>query len=176
MTDEEKLYGMMAIVEEQQKNLDTTLKNIQATAIAIAKERTELTKTVGNISTTVGESASDALLNALGEAQKRFSDEMSRTTGNALKTAQDANKELEKAKNTITSFTSDLRGTLKAEISKLIFIYGLLFSVIMTLSFGGIYWYFLTKADEAQSSAVYWNAKSEQAYERCQKLKNCRTD
>ncbi|EEQ3594415.1 hypothetical protein GRB98_005184, partial [Escherichia coli] len=97
MTDEQKLYGLMAIVEEQQKTLDAALKDIQDASKSLAAERAELGRTVKNITESVGASASESLLNALGDAQRRFSEEMSVTTSEALKAAQNANQELEKA-------------------------------------------------------------------------------
>ena len=165
----------MAIAEEQQKTLDVALKDIQETSKSLAKERADLAETVRNISAQVGESASESLLNALGEAQARFNDEMHRTTSQALKTAQNANQELEKAKKTVAELTSDLRGQLTREISKSVFILSLVFCLIGTASLGGVYWYFLHQAKEAQESASYWIQKGNDAFEKCQRLKNCRS-
>jgi hypothetical protein len=163
--DEQKLYGLMTIVEEQQKNIDTTLKNIQATATAVAKERVALAETVKNISAAVGKSAADALFSALGEARERFNGEMDQTTSQALKSAQEANKELDKAKKTVDSFTYDMEGKLRREIT-----------VIGLLSSGGIYWYALQKVNDAQQRANYWTIISTNAYAKCQKLKSCRQE
>lgn len=174
MTDEQKLYGLMAIVEEQQKTLDTALKDIQDASKSLAQERAELARTVKNITESVGASASKSLLNALGDAQRRFSEEMSLTTSETLKAAQNANQELEKARNTVTEFTSDLTGTMAGEIRRTSIQLMLIFSVIGMLSFGGMYWYFLHQASKEQELADYWIQKSNAAFEKCQKLKNCR--
>lgn len=167
MMDETKLYQMAIVVEEQQKMLDAVLKDIQA-------ERIELARTVKNISETVGTSASESLLNALGDAQRRFNDEITKTTSEALKSAHRANQELEKAKKTVTEFTSDLKGTMTGEIRRAAIQLTLIFSVIGVLSFGGVYWYFLHQASKEQESAEYWIQKGNVAFEKCQKLKTCR--
>lgn len=174
MTDEQKLYGLMAIVEEQQKTLDAALKDIHAASKSLAQERAELGRTVKSITESVGASASESLLNALGEAQRRFSEEMSASTGEALKAAQSANQELDKAKKTVASFASDLKGTMAGEIRRAAFQLTLIFSLILTLSFGGVYWYFLHQASKEQELAEYWIQKSTAAFDKCQKLKNCR--
>lgn len=174
MTDEQKLYGLMTIVEEQQKTLDAALKDIQNASKSLAHERAELAMTVKNITETVGASASKSLLNALGDAQKRFSDEMNQTTSEALKSAQNANQELEKAKKTVAGFTCDLKGTMSGEIRRAATQLTLVFTVIGVLSFGGVYWYFLHQANKEQESAEYWIQKGNAAFEKCQKLKTCR--
>jgi hypothetical protein len=174
--DEQKLYGLMTIVEEQQKNIDTTLKNIQATATAVAKERVALAETVKNISAAVGKSAADALFSALGEARERFNGEMDQTTSQALKSAQEANKELDKAKKTVDSFTHDMEGKLRREISRACLWLIAIFTVIGLLSSGGIYWYALQKVNDAQQRANYWTIISTNAYAKCQKLKSCRQE
>jgi len=174
MTDEQKLYGLMAIVEEQQKMLDAALKDIQTTSQSLAQERAELARTVKSIAETVGESASESLLNALGDAQRRFSDEMSQTTSEALKSAQSANQELEKAKKTVSEFARDLKGTMAGEIRRAAIQLTVIFSVIGALSLGGLYGYFLHQTSKEQESAEYWIQKGNTAFEKCQKLKNCR--
>ena len=174
MTDEQKLYGLMAIVEEQQKTLDAALKDIQDASKSLAAERMELGRTVKNITESVGASASESLLNALGEAQRRFSEEMNVTTSEALKAAQNANQELEKAKKTVVSFTSDLKGTMAGEIRRAAIQLTLIFSLIGALSLGGVYWYFLHQASKEQEAAEYWIQKGNTAFEKCQKLRNCR--
>lgn len=174
MTDEQKLYGLMAIVEEQQKTLDAALKDIQDASKSLAAERAELGRTVKNITESVGASASESLLNALGDAQRRFSEEMSMTTSEALKAAQNANQELEKAKKTVAGFTSDLKGTMAGEIRRAATQLTLVFTVFGVLSFGGLYWYFLHQTSKEQESAEYWIQKSNTAFEKCQKLRNCR--
>ncbi|HAD6667393.1 TPA_asm: hypothetical protein G1W88_25335 [Salmonella enterica subsp. enterica serovar Typhimurium str. SL1344] len=174
MTDEQKLYGLMAIVEEQQKTLDAALKDIQDASKSLAAERMELGRTVKNITESVGASASESLLNALGDAQRRFSEEMNVTTSEALKAAQNANQELEKAKKTVAGFTSDLKGTMAGEIRRAATQLTLIFTVIGALSLGGVYWYFLHQASKEQELAEYWIQKSNAAYEKCQKLRSCR--
>ena len=102
------------------------------------------------------------------------SEEMNLTTGEALKSAQNANQELEEAKKTVVSFTSDLKGTMAGEIRRAAIQLTLIFSLIGALCLGGVYWYFLHQAGKEQESAEYWIQKGNTAFEKCQKLKNCR--
>lgn len=168
----QRLYGLMAIVEEQQKTLDTALAQVKDTATELARERAMLSSTVKSISAQVSESAAESILKAIGSAQAGFNAEMDATTAKALKTAQEASREIERAKNELSGMT----GELSRNISKTSFVLILIFSILGTLSLGGLYLYFLNESSKAQDTAKYWTEQATTAWKACQKMKNCPKD
>lgn len=50
MNAEEKLYGMMAVIEEQQKVLSTSMAEFKKVTEELRKQKSELSNTVDSIS------------------------------------------------------------------------------------------------------------------------------
>jgi hypothetical protein len=115
MNAEEKLYGMMAVIEEQQKVLSTSMAEFKKVTEELRTQKSELSNTVDSISSAVSHSVAKDVILELGAAQKSFNNEMMASCSQSLKIAKDVAKDLTAAKETSkyiydSSENSDQRG------------------------------------------------------------------
>ena len=100
MNAEEKLYGMMAVIEEQQKVLSTSMAEFKKVTEELRTQKSELSNTVDSISSAVSHSVAKDVILELGAAQKSFNNEMMASGSQSLKIAKDVAKDLAAAKET----------------------------------------------------------------------------
>ena len=84
MNAEERLYGMMAVVEEQQKVLSTSLAEFKKVTEELRTQKNELSKTVDSVSSEVSKAVSSSVIQDIGASQKAFNNEMMASCSQSL--------------------------------------------------------------------------------------------
>ena len=173
MNAEEKLYGMMAVIEEQQKVLSTSMAEFKKVTEELRTQKSELSNTVDSISSAVSHSVAKDVILELGAAQKSFNNEMMASGSQSLKIAKDVAKDLAGAKETSKYIYDSIRGTLAKEVGKTVTILTVVFLIISGGLIASLTWYYSSKAVEQKESYEYWAQKADAAYSKCMKIKSC---
>ena len=173
MNAEEKLYGMMTVIEEQQKILSSSLVEFEKVTEELRKQKNELSKTVDDISSKVSKNVSKEVVLELGASQRAFNDEMTASGTRTLKTAQETAEALNRARATTAYLYGDIKGTLTKEVGKTVSILTFGFLAVSVGLILGFTWYYASKAVEQKDMYDYWSQKADVAYSKCMKLKSC---
>ena len=173
MNAQERLYGMMAVVEEQQKVLSTSLAEFKKVTEELRTQKNELSKTVDSVSSEVSKAVSSSVIQDIGASQKAFNNEMMASCSQSLKVAKDIAKDLNQAKESSKDIYNVINKTLTKEVGKTVTIFTAVFLIISICFIGGFAWYYATKAMEQKEVYEYWVQKSDAAYSKCMKIKSC---
>ena len=138
MNAEERLYGMMAVVEEQQKVLSTSLAEFKKVTEELRTQKNELSKTVDSVSSEVSKAVSSSVIQDIGASQKAFNNEMMASCSQSLKVAKDIAKDLNQAKESSKDIYNVINKTLTKEVGKTVTIFTAVF-LIISICFKNIY-------------------------------------
>ncbi|EAX9883679.1 hypothetical protein Q2Q20_004712, partial [Escherichia coli] len=127
MNAEERLYGMMAVVEEQQKVLSTSLAEFKKVTEELRTQKNELSKTVDSVSSEVSKAVSSSVIQDIGASQKAFNNEMMASCSQSLKVAKDIAKDLNQAKESSKDIYNVINKTLTKEVGKTVTIFTAVF-------------------------------------------------
>ena len=130
MNAEERLYGMMAVVEEQQKVLSTSLAEFKKVTEELRTQKNELSKTVDSVSSEVSKAVSSSVIQDIGASQKAFNNEMMASCSQSLKVAKDIAKDLNQAKESSKDIYNVINKTLTKEVGKTVTIFTAVFLII----------------------------------------------
>ena len=148
MNAEERLYGMMAVVEEQQKVLSTSLAEFKKVTEELRTQKNELSKTVDSVSSEVSKAVSSSVIQDIGASQKAFNNEMMASCSQSLKVAKDIAKDLNQAKESSKDIYNVINKTLTKEVGKTVTIFTAVFLIISICFIGGFAWYYAKKEME----------------------------
>ena len=137
MNAEERLYGMMAVVEEQQKVLSTSLAEFKKVTEELRTQKNELSKTVDSVSSEVSKAVSSSVIQDIGASQKAFNNEMMASCSQSLKVAKDIAKDLNQAKESSKDIYNVINKTLTKEVGKTVTIFTAVFLIISICFIGG---------------------------------------
>lgn len=180
MDQEERLFALMAIVEQQQQSIETALTRINTTVQHMERQRTELASLSQTMARTVADqvsqSVSEKLLAASGSAQQRFIEEFKAQTSSSLKNAEETSRALKRITQLTDQSIAEFSGQLARETAKSQWSSLIIFWVVLILSGGGLIGYTVIETGRHMDNAAYWERAADRAYQKCLKFASCRKE
>lgn len=164
MSDEkEQLFGMMAIVEEQQKAVDGALQKLEQERQALAREREALAEQVKQ----VAEVTAREVVKSLSGVPQELASGISQAGKTLLASAENAQTRINDAAGRLESARKSLNWRLFAMmIAAMLAVIAVAF-----VAQWGVTQYYQKQVAEAQQSYDYWNNQATQKYSEAKKHK-----
>lgn len=153
---QEKLFAMMAIVEEQQKAVASELEKLTQEREGLARERVALAEQVRN----VAELTASEVVKSLSDVPDLVAGGINKAGAQLVASVSDGQEQIRQASEQLEKARSALSGRL------FVMMLAAMLAVIIVafVSQWGVTKYYQKQADEAQQSYEYWSQQAGQKY------------